>query len=541
MSEIQLITPESTKEQVVEWLNKYDGGVFDIKALYICNGKMLFGFSENQLTKFYQNEVLGAALFNTLHSVQPRVQDSRKRTSDYLELENKLLDIELKVNHLSKRSKTEGSTNNHEFGDSVLRNCNVVLFEDFGLVRYTGEWPLWKSDKIIPGKNTQCLEIEIQTRLSSYFSALELDHLLFVDGHLNATLGKKKPDLVWYHSNSEEVPSNIVIVGEIKTSEELKKSDSRGQLTTYLHRIISSSPHRNMCFGFLTDGHEIAFTKVVFKEDSDESNPYTYWLTDFKPIITEETLESGGLNLLSLLHSHPSELGWSIPKITHNNQSFSISRNLGQGKTSFVWASGQYAIKQMKKRYINLMGNELEVLDILGTKKIAGVPRISCIGDDIFCEPFKNFTAHSLLEFLMVLKAVHDLGFVHRDIRPSNLIQFSGQVYLIDWGYAARKGTRSNVVGNLFYVSNEILASSDFPNVVVHPSHDLHMLIKMLYLRYYEDITLEGKNREKILLMWNEKFPEDSFWARALGYGSNLDYNGVYKEIFNNCQNIFSK
>jgi len=113
---------------------------------------------------------------------------------------------------------------------------------------------------------------------------------------------------VWYHSKSEQVPSNIVLVGEIKTTEALYKPHSLGQFVTYLHQVIKSSPFRTTCYGFLTDGYTISFVRASYSENSQSEDPYTYEVTEY-----EKFIDIGGKHLLSLLHSDPANLGWSIP------------------------------------------------------------------------------------------------------------------------------------------------------------------------------------------------------------------------------------
>ena len=56
-----------------------------------------------------------------------------------------------------------------------------------------------------------------------------------------------------------------------------------------------------------------------------------------------------------------------------------------------------------------------------------------------------------LSEIVVGLRDLHELGFVHRDVKPENvLITRTGHIKLVDFGSAARLGTDGKVVMFLF-------------------------------------------------------------------------------------------
>eukprot|EP00742_Colponemidia_sp_Colp-10_P013110 GILJ01014789.1.p1 GENE.GILJ01014789.1~~GILJ01014789.1.p1 ORF type:complete len:550 (-),score=28.26 GILJ01014789.1:37-1686(-) len=102
---------------------------------------------------------------------------------------------------------------------------------------------------------------------------------------------------------------------------------------------------------------------------------------------------------------------------------------------------------------------------------------------------FHQDIGHIFNQLVAILGKVHDKGWVHEDIRPSNIIvRFSSEkgpeVFLIDWGLAAQIGTtRANRFGEPGFLSesrfrNWILPYSEHSKETwkVHPTHDLEAL-----------------------------------------------------------------
>ena len=65
--------------------------------------------------------------------------------------------------------------------------------------------------------------------------------------------------------------------------------------------------------------------------------------------------------------------------------------------------------------------------------------------------PIRECCRFYLSEIVVGLRDLHELGFVHRDVKPENvLITRTGHIKLVDFGSAARLGTDGKVVMFLF-------------------------------------------------------------------------------------------
>jgi len=201
----------------------------------------------------------------------------------------------------------------------------------------------------------------------------------------------------------------------------------------------------------------------------------------------------------------------------------------------------------VKEQYKEQLQNELTLLQLFEASKIPLLPRIIDMVEDFLViqplgDPFTKFSLKSLTNFIKTLKEVHKVGYIHRDIRSTNLIQYHDDVYLIDWGFACKIGENIDFAGKLFYASNDILESPTFPKITTHPSQDLHMFLKMLYLTYFEtDYIEKTKIREEILALWKDRFIPNSFWQKAYLQASELNYEALLETIYVNCPHIFEK
>jgi len=167
-------------------------------------------------------------------------------------------------------------------------------------------------------------------------------------------------------------------------------------------------------------------------------------------------------------------------------------KKIGEGLTSTVWECGEYVAKKYSERYHVILDQEVRILRTLQT--VPRIPRLKgfqktpfpCIFMSPLGAPFSKFSLKSLRGLVETLRQVHNLGYVHRDIRQSNLVVYGEDVYLIDWGFAAPIG-QCDFSGQVYYLTEELLLTEKFPLVTYTPKHDLEMLVKMLFSHLFEE------------------------------------------------------
>ncbi len=160
--------------------------------------------------------------------------------------------------------------------------------------------------------------------------------------------------------------------------------------------------------------------------------------------------------------------------------------------------------------------------------------------------PLKAFAREHLCNLIDALQSLHGLGYVHRDVRPDNIlrIQFSTQVLLIDFGYAARADAMVTYSGTLHYASEEVLTHlHEQPHAAFkfHPRNDLISLVQSAFAlqqpyarSHLMDIKTKAPgipfNRAaalKIVSFWNQQFSEMHVWQPCLEAAKACDYDGL--------------
>lgn len=83
------------------------------------------------------------------------------------------------------------------------------------------------------------------------------------------------------------------------------------------------------------------------------------------------------------------------------------------------------------------------------------------------------------LQIIDSLRHMHRLRWVHRDIKPQNILVHQGKAFLIDFGFSQQTGEKGNFVGAPGYIAPELLYSLDEQNVTT--ASDIWSFGIMLY------------------------------------------------------------
>ena len=102
----------------------------------------------------------------------------------------------------------------------------------------------------------------------------------------------------------------------------------------------------------------------------------------------------------------------------------------------------------------------------------------------------------ALEQLKTTLGAIHKLGYVHRDVRPANLLMMNGEILLIDFGFAVKiKGGQGQYAGAYEFASPRVYQQLLAGEVHVHvePADDLvsaHRTIQAFQLTSVHDQRL---------------------------------------------------
>jgi serine/threonine protein kinase len=195
-------------------------------------------------------------------------------------------------------------------------------------------------------------------------------------------------------------------------------------------------------------------------------------------------LENGMPRLIRLLKKTPSELGYCQFPLFFDD--ISLGSLLGYGTSSHVYQISTENPKYQDcvlKVFHNTTDLQIErkILQHLTGKK--GIPKVKDTNENQMLLWPKGlrigyFDQKKIKELVDILYIAHNVGVLHRDIRPENIIVYKGTVYIIDWSFAVDINHKEHYKGTITYASPQLLKKIQNDSRVEYlPSDDLKSLI----------------------------------------------------------------
>ena len=253
--------------------------------------------------------------------------------------------------------------------------------------------------------------------------------------------------------------------------------------------------------------------------------------------------QAGQRQLLKVLSMTSSELGLTVPTVETNYGSQILGRLLGEGAFSSVFAvfhnEEEKAIKVVRTGFSFMATQEAGCLQALNDAAVANIPRCDQVSPrallfDEILFPISLMSTSKVSQLIDCLEQAHTAGYVHRDVRPENIMQDrSGNPMLIDWGCAVQDDQgEKGFAGTFRYASQEVLeAALSETRRRPMPKDDLHSLLRStLSMRNPDTIqgplaSLEQGDFAGALEFWTNYISSHPIYAGLFQAAENYETN----------------
>ena len=83
-----------------------------------------------------------------------------------------------------------------------------------------------------------------------------------------------------------------------------------------------------------------------------------------------------------------------------------------------------------------------------------------------------QLATRTLVQALPLLNLLHSTGYIHRDIKPDNVMMNSDNLFLIDFGRASSLDATVGLLGGRFEFTTPQVLEDCFHQIVFKPSQD---------------------------------------------------------------------
>ncbi|KAM9993115.1 hypothetical protein ACTFIZ_011095 [Dictyostelium cf. discoideum] len=359
----------------------------------------------------------------------------------------------------------------------------------------------------------------------------------FIDTHDKATIsGMFKPDWTVYTEKNKKDYFFCAGIGDTKKGNHFKIKHF-GQIFKYMDLICIGCGLKTEINGFLINNSQICFIKGKKKLDQSKLN---YEIT--KPYDFNEGL----IYLFNFFQNskEQTKLPFSLEEHMKKENCINTLEFENQGKSSSIFSveyGNQIKIIKLFHR-IEEKETEYNTIMDLGKTIKESIPTITNHNTEwIEMIPLGNLVDKKAPRSLFVkltnlLKKVHTLGYIHRDIRPSNIIVYKNEPYLIDWGFAIKNNSEEIYQGTLMTASDRILDLLIDPSVKkfsLKPSDDLVSLVKTIIVLketgVEEDIRSANLSLQQLKEYWKSVEKTSLIYKKLLDMALKCDYQSIIK------------
>jgi len=148
------------------------------------------------------------------------------------------------------------------------------------------------------------------------------------------------------------------------------------------------------------------------------------------------------------------------------------------------------------------------------------------------CAMQTGITPKMLITLLDVVRVAHELGWIHRDIKPDNIYldqNDSSRIVLNDWSSAAKQGEECRYVGTSLFGDTPGASGRHTPE----PRLDLRALVRTAYCLCRQRLPYVEDKHEAIEEYWAKIAADRPIFSKALEFADAIDYKGL-EELFGN-------
>lgn len=151
------------------------------------------------------------------------------------------------------------------------------------------------------------------------------------------------------------------------------------------------------------------------------------------------------------------------------------------------------------------------------------------------CPIHADITPAMLVTLLRVIRKVHNMGWIHRDIKPDNIYLDQGSlshIVLNDWSSAARASTECAFVGTHLF-GDPPPPAGDIQNHTPTPRLDLRCLVKTSFCLSKQRSPLVKDDCHAIQQYWERVQRDYPMFSSALRFADAVNYDELEKLFLN--------